>query len=139
VHEPGELGSVAGVADLRGLILDYGGVLTDGEDMADVPRRARAAGLRLALVSDAHAIPDELREAFDVVVLGATVGARKPDPEVFRRTAELLGLEPGECVVVDDVPVNVRGAAASGAVGLLHSAPEVTLCELGVLLDLPPA
>jgi putative hydrolase of the HAD superfamily len=139
VHEPGELGSVAGVADLRGLILDYGGVLTDGEDMADVPRRARAAGLRLALVSDAHAIPDELREAFDVVVLGATVGARKPDPEVLRRTAELLGLEPGECVVVDDVPVNVRGAAASGAVGVLHSAPEVTLCELGVLLDLPPA
>ncbi|MCW0213370.1 MAG: HAD-IA family hydrolase [Pseudonocardia sp.] len=123
------------MADLRGLILDYGGVLTDGEAMAAVPRRARAAGLRLALLSDAHAVPDELREEFDVVVLGAATGARKPDPEAFRRTAELLGLPPGDCVVVDDVPVNVRGAVACGAVGVLHSTPEITLCELGVLFD----
>jgi HAD superfamily hydrolase (TIGR01509 family) len=123
------------VVGVRGLILDYGGVLTDGPEMADLPQRARSAGLRVALLSDAHSVPAEFRERFDAVVLGAATGARKPDPEAFRRTAALLGLEPGDCVVVDDVPVNVRGAGAAGAVGVRHTDPESTLRELRILFD----
>ncbi|GAA4549504.1 HAD-IA family hydrolase [Pseudonocardia xishanensis] len=120
---------------MRGLILDYGGVLTDGPEMAGLPRRARSAGLRVALLSDAHAVPTEFRGEFDVVVLGGAGGVRKPDPAAFRRAAEMLGLEPAECVVVDDLPVNVRGAGAAGAVGVRHTDPESTLRELEILLD----
>ncbi|GAA1876030.1 HAD-IA family hydrolase [Pseudonocardia ailaonensis] len=123
---------------MRGLILDYGGVLTDGPEMLALPARARAAGLRTALLSDAHAVPDEYRGLFDAVVLGGSTGARKPDPEAFRRTAERLGLAPQECVVVDDSPVNVRGAAAAGAVGVRHTDPVSTLRELAILFDWPP-
>jgi len=122
------------VERVRGLILDYGGVLTDGPEMAGLPGRARAAGLRVALLSDAPSVPEEFEGHFDAVVLGGATGVRKPDPEAFRRTAELLGLEPGECVVVDDLPVNVRGAGAAGAVGVRHTDPESTLRELDVLL-----
>jgi putative hydrolase of the HAD superfamily len=118
---------------VRGLILDYGGVLTDGPEMLALPARARAAGISTALLSDAHAVPDEYRGFFDAVVLGGSIGARKPHPEAFRRTADLLGLLPADCVVVDDSPLNVRGAAAAGAVGVRHTDPDSTLRELGIL------
>lgn len=121
---------------LRGLIVDYGGVLTDGPDVLDVVRRARGAGVVAALLSDARALPDEYLQEFDVVVLGTAVGARKPDPEVFRRVAGLLGLTVAACVVVDDLPANVRGARAAGAVVILHRDPAVTVAEVEILFDL---
>jgi HAD superfamily hydrolase (TIGR01509 family) len=117
--------------------MDYGGVLTDGVDMRDLARRARAAGRPTALVSDADAVPEAVAALFDVLVLGPTLGVRKPDPEVFRRTAALLGLGPEECVVVDDLPGNVRGARAAGAVGVLHDDPDTTVAEVEILLALP--
>jgi putative hydrolase of the HAD superfamily len=117
--------------------MDYGGVLTDGVAMLDLPRRARAAGQPTALVSDADSVPGAVAELFDVLVLGFAVGARKPDPEVYRRTAELLGLEPEDCVVVDDLARNVRGARAAGAVGVLHDDPDTTVAEVEILLALP--
>jgi putative hydrolase of the HAD superfamily len=121
----------------RGLIMDYGGVLTDGVEMLDLPRRARAAGRPTALVSDADSVPEAVAALFDVLVLGETVGARKPDPEVYRRTAALLGLEPEDCVVVDDLQSNVRGARAAGAVAVLHDDPDTTVAEVEILLALP--
>jgi putative hydrolase of the HAD superfamily len=121
----------------RGLIMDYGGVLTDGIEMLDLPRRARAAGCPTALVSDADAVPEAVAALFDVLVLGGTVGARKPDPEVYRRTAELMGLPPHDCVVVDDLSANVRGARAAGAVAVLHDDPDTTVAEVEILLALP--
>lgn len=116
--------------------MDYGGVLTDGVELLDLPRRARAAGHPTALVSDADSVPDAVAELFDVLVLGGAVGARKPDPEVYRRTAALLGLEPGQCVVVDDLSSNVRGAREAGAIAVLHDDPDVTVSEVEILLAL---
>jgi putative hydrolase of the HAD superfamily len=117
--------------------MDYGGVLSDGEVPLDLVRRARAAGCPTALVSDAHAVPDEVAALFDVLVLGSVLGVRKPSPEVFRRTAARLGLTPGECVVVDDLAVNVRGARSAGAVVVHHVDPDRTVDEVRILLDLP--
>lgn len=121
---------------LRGLVVDYGGVLTEGPEVLDVVRRARAAGRPVALLSDAHAVPEECAVAFDVVVLGPALGVRKPDPEVFRRAAGRLGLAPQECVVVDDAVANVRGARAAGAVVVHHVDPAATVAEVEILLDL---
>ena len=118
---------------LRGLLVDYGGVLTDGRDVAAAVRRARAAGIATALVTDANEVPEEVAALFDVVVLGPTLGVRKPDPEVFRRAAVRLGLTPQECVVVDDHLANVRGARAAGAVVVHHTDACATLEELQVL------
>lgn len=121
---------------LRALVMDYGGVLTDGAPMLSLPHRARRAGLATAIVSDAHAVPGAVARLFDVVVLGGSLGVRKPDPEVFRRVAGLLKVAPAECVVVDDLVRNVRGATAAGAVGVLHRAVDSTVEEVEILLGL---
>jgi putative hydrolase of the HAD superfamily len=117
--------------------MDYAGVLDQGPDLVELVRRARAAGVPTALVSDAHAVPDGFAELFDVVVLGPAIGVRKPDPEVFRRVAALLGCSPAECVVVDDSPRNVRGARAAGAVAVHHQRDSSTVTDVEILLDLP--
>src|SRR5580704_13185632 len=39
----------------------------------------------------------------------------KPDPEPYRRGAELLGLRPEECLVVEDAPSGVGAGLAAGA------------------------
>jgi mannitol-1-/sugar-/sorbitol-6-phosphatase len=52
-------------------------------------------------------IPERFISA-DMVVRG------KPDPEPYRRGAELLGFAPGECVVVEDAPSGVGAGVAAG-------------------------
>jgi sugar-phosphatase len=39
----------------------------------------------------------------------------KPDPEPYRRGAELLGFRPDECIVVEDAPSGVGAGKAAGA------------------------
>lgn len=119
--------------DLRGLLLDYAGVL-DEPGMDAVARAVRVAGVRTAVVSNADRLPDPgLSDAFDSVVLSGAVGFAKPDAEIYRLTARRLGLEPGECVFVDDLRRNVDGAVATGMVGIHHSDRESTALELEAL------
>ena len=62
--------------------------------------------------------------AFDCVVESAQFGLMKPDPEVFLRTAELLGEAPDRCLFVDDLPANLAGARAAGMSTLLFDVVE---------------
>jgi sugar-phosphatase len=48
------------------------------------------------------------------LIAGDMVKRGKPDPEPYRRGAELLGLTPGECVVVEDAPSGVGAGKAAG-------------------------
>ncbi len=52
-------------------------------------------------------VPDRIIAADDV-----TRG--KPDPEPYRRGADLLGLAPAECIVVEDAPSGVSAGLAAG-------------------------
>jgi HAD superfamily hydrolase (TIGR01509 family) len=121
---------------LRALVMDYAGVLTDGPRLLELVRRVRAAGSPTALVTDADAVPDACAAAFDLVVLGAALGVRKPDPEVYRQVAARLGVAVTDCVVVDDHARNVRGARAAGAVIVHHGDEETTIAEVAALFDL---
>jgi HAD superfamily hydrolase (TIGR01509 family) len=121
---------------LRALVMDYAGVLTDGPQLLELVHRVRSAGTPTALVTDADAVPDACSAAFDLVVLGAALGVRKPDPELYRRVAARLGVAVTGCVVVDDHVRNVRGARAAGAVVVHHRNGAVTLDELTALFDL---
>lgn len=121
--------------DLRGLLLDYAGVL-DQPGMDTVARAARAAGVRTAVVSNTDRLPHSVRPTdFDAVVLSGAVGCAKPDAEIYRLAARRLGLAPGECVFVDDLRRNVDGAVATGMVGVHHSDTESTSLELQALFD----
>jgi len=48
------------------------------------------------------------------VISGDMVELGKPDPEPYRRGAELLGYAPAECIVVEDAPSGVGSGLAAG-------------------------
>jgi sugar-phosphatase len=48
------------------------------------------------------------------IISGEMVERGKPDPEPYRRGAELLGFRPEECVVVEDAPSGVGAGKAAG-------------------------
>jgi sugar-phosphatase len=62
-------------------------------------------------------------------ITGDMVERGKPDPEPYRRGAELLGFAASECVVVEDAPSGVGAGVAAGCrvLGVLgtHSAEEL--------------
>ena len=51
---------------------------------------------------------------FDHVVESSKVGVRKPEPRFYEIACELLAVEPGECVFLDDLGINLKPAAAMG-------------------------
>ena len=59
------------------------------------------------------------------VISGDMVERGKPDPEPYRRGAELLGFAPGECIVVEDAPSGVGSGLAAGSrvLGVLGTHP----------------
>lgn len=79
----------------------------------------RAAGLKLAIGSSSKNTPFILGQLglgnyFDAVSDGNNITRSKPDPEVFLKAAEMLGLAPSDCLVVEDA---VSGAQAGHAGG----------------------
>jgi len=63
------------------------------------------------------------------LIAGDMVERGKPDPEPYRRGAELLGLTPAECIVVEDAPSGIGAGIAAGCrvLGVLgtHEAHEL--------------
>jgi HAD superfamily hydrolase (TIGR01509 family) len=56
----------------------------------------------------------ELYPLFDNVVSGEDFPRSKPDPAIFLRAAELAGVEPQHCVVIEDSSNGVQAAKAAG-------------------------
>jgi beta-phosphoglucomutase len=65
-----------------------------------------------------------IRKYFRAIVDGSQVARAKPAPDVYLRGAELLGVEPANCIVFEDSPVGIEAARAAGmrVVGLLTHA-----------------
>lgn len=51
---------------------------------------------------------------FDAICDGNMITNSKPDPEVFLKAAEMIGLKPGECYVVEDGEVGIEAAIQGG-------------------------
>ena len=93
----------------------------------------RARGLKTGLISNGEADVQfgkldalKLRSKFDVILVSGAEGLHKPDPKIFVRAAERLGLSLTECLFVGDNPLaDVVGAEAAGmpAVWLETSMP----------------
>lgn len=62
---------------------------------------------------------------------------RKPEEAIFRHAAEGLGLEPRECVFIDDIEPNVAAAVACGMAGVHHTDAAQTAAALQDLLGVP--
>lgn len=77
---------------------------------------------------------DELHELFDVVVLSSEVGMVKPDPAIYELTAERLGLEPSECIMIDDLVANIEGAQTTGMQGVVYTTTDKCKRDISGLL-----
>ena len=58
--------------------------------------------------------PPALEATFHAITTGDRVQRLKPAPDPYLRTADLLGLAPGECLVFEDSPAGVASARAAG-------------------------
>ena len=57
-----------------------------------------------------------LNNKFDAVADGNSVQKAKPDPEVFLKAAEMVGVEVGRCVVFEDALAGVEAALNAGMI-----------------------
>jgi epoxide hydrolase-like predicted phosphatase len=108
--------------------------------MLDAVLHARQAGVRTGLISNSWGTRrynrEKLAELFDGVVISGEVGMRKPAPEMYTLGAQRVGLDPAECVFVDDLAFNLAPAAELGMATVHHSSAEQTVAELERLLGL---
>ena len=79
----------------------------------------RQAGLKSALGSASKNAPDVVRRLgiaglLDAVSHGGSVTRQKPAPDLFLHAANQLGLQPNECVVVEDAAAGIEAGRAGG-------------------------
>ncbi len=80
----------------------------------------RSNGVKLAIGSSSKNAPlilsrIGLGDFFDAVSDGNNITHSKPHPEVFQKAAQMLGMDPADCLVVEDA---VSGAEAGHAAGM---------------------
>lgn len=99
---------------------------------------ARRQGVPTGLVSNswgAEGYPAEvLRALFDGVVISGAVGVRKPSAKIYRLGAGSIGLQPEQCVFVDDLTANLGPARDLGMATVHHTDAARTIAELEQLL-----
>ena len=61
----------------------------------------------------------QMTHYFKAIVSGQDVTCSKPDPEIFYRAAEALGVAPADCLVLEDSANGVRAGAAGGFVTVM--------------------
>ena len=88
---------------------------------ASLVERLHAEGFALALASGSRTPHVELllrrfgiRERFRVVLGGETVSEMKPEPEIFLKAADELGIDPAGCLVIEDSIAGVLAAKHAG-------------------------
>ena len=90
------------------------------EEVRETLDSLRAMGLKLAIGSSSKNTPFilgqiGLKDYFDAVSDGNNITRSKPDPEVFVKAAQMMGIAPEYCLVVEDA---VSGAEAGHAGGM---------------------
>jgi mannitol-1-/sugar-/sorbitol-6-phosphatase len=73
----------------------------------------------------------------DILVTADDVTNGKPDPEPYRRGAELLKIDPAKCVVIEDAPAGIRAGRAAGmkVISLPSTYPVKELHEADVIVS----
>ncbi|MCU1395213.1 MAG: putative hydrolase [Ilumatobacteraceae bacterium] len=92
---------------------------------------------RLVVADDRSTAVAGIMARFDAIVESSKVGVRKPEPRFYEIACELLGVQPSECVFLDDLGINLKPAAAMGMTTIKVGDPDVALAELSRILDLP--
>lgn len=99
---------------LRKKILPVKGVL-------NLIKQLQKRGLRLAVASSSHhklinfiLKKFKIFKAFGAIISGEDVVKSKPNPTIFLKAAHKLGVDPQECLVIEDAALGVQAAKAAG-------------------------
>ena len=110
----------------------------------DLIRSLKEYGVKIALASSA---PIEniqlvtrdlgLNDCFDVIVWGREVTEGKPSPQGFLLAAKRLGIEPKNCVVIEDSVAGVTAAKRAGmkCLAVTNTHPKASLMEADLVVD----
>jgi putative hydrolase of the HAD superfamily len=121
-------------------------------EMVDMLDRVKDAGLLVACLTnnvdsgnvdsgnfdgrDRAARIAEIMARFDVIVESSKIGVRKPEPRFYEIACELLGVQPEECVFLDDLGINLKPAAAMGMTTIKVTSAAQAITDLGTALGL---
>jgi beta-phosphoglucomutase len=89
------------------------------KEVRDTLKTLRERGVRLAVGSSSKNTSfilekTDLTDCFDAVADGTMITRSKPDPEVFLKAAEFLGMDPKDCLVIEDADAGIEAAKAAG-------------------------
>ena len=59
-----------------------------------------------------------IKDMFDKITCGDEIKNLKPNPDIFLKSAEKLGLNPDECIVIEDSPSGIQAAFNAGMYGI---------------------
>jgi putative hydrolase of the HAD superfamily len=122
--------------------IDMAGWLHTDPSTVELLAEIRAAGLGLALLSNAPASfartvrGEAWTGQFEHLLFSGDLGVAKPDAEIWAALLDRLRTHAGDCVFFDDRQDNIDGAAAHGLEALLWSSAaeaRIRLAALGVL------
>lgn len=88
----------------------------------DVILEARDRGMKIAVASAADMVKVRANlecigvdaDLFDALVTGDDVTRNKPDPEIFQKAAKKLGVNPEDCIVIEDAISGLEAARKAG-------------------------
>jgi len=122
----------------------YFEALHANQPMLDLMRWLRDRGFRMAILTNNVREWEELwrsklplDEIFELIVDSAWVGMRKPDPAIYLLTVERIGdgLEPAECLFVDDNEGNVEAARELGMTAVHFQETEQAISEIRAAVE----
>jgi HAD superfamily hydrolase (TIGR01509 family) len=98
-----------------------GGRLPKKDGAEDILKFLKENDFKVALASSTpwHLVEEQLSSAglidyFDEIVTGNMVERSKPNPDIFLKAAEKIGMDPSECAVIEDSFNGVRAGHAAG-------------------------
>ena len=79
----------------------------------------------------------EIMTLFEHVVESSKLGVRKPDPRIYQHACDLLGVQPEDCIYLDDLGINLKPARALGMRTIKVGNPDVAIDELQAMVGIP--
>lgn len=116
-------------------------------EMVEMIRECKSRGLKVACLtnnissgeagqgSDEKGEMAKVMELFDEIIESSKVGVRKPEMKFYNIACEQVGVEPAECIFLDDLGVNLRPARAMGMTTIKVVKADEAIAELNAALE----